>query len=415
MTEALNRRAARRRSVPPLARSAVPLAARRAALPLGRGAVPVPARRAVLPFLFLLLALVVSGRAEAHATSTSYLVAETRPGEPAELDMFWGLSVAQTNWALDLDQGGDGLITWGEIDARRDDIAEFAARHLSVARGGTSCTVTFQNLQLTTYSDEPHLSLAYLAKCPASDGPLELQATAFFEDDATQRTLVDISTPAGQFTSVLSADSPRWVESAAPSALSTFFTFVGQGVWHVWIGYDHLVFLLLLLLPSVLRGMGDRWQGTHTFRDTAWDLLRIVTAFTVAHSITLGLAATGTVHVPVRPIEIAIAASIVIAGVLNLFPGAARARLALAFGFGLIHGFGFANALAELGTGGARLVPTLAGFNVGVELAQISLVVLVLPFLFRARNSSFYAGRFMPLTSIVAALAGAAWLVARTG
>lgn len=118
-------------------------------------------------------------------------------------------------------------------------------------------------------------------------------------------------------------------------------------------------------------------------------------------------------RIPVRPVEVAIAASIVIAGLLNLFPAAARARLALAFGFGLIHGFGFANALAELGAHGARLVPALAGFNVGVELAQLSLVLLVLPFLFRARNSTFYAGRFMPVTSLVAAMAGAAWLAAR--
>jgi len=370
------------------------------------------------PALVLLLALAVSGRAQAHATSTSYLVAETPPaaesGTSTDVDVYWGLSVAQTSWALSLDEGGDGLITWGEIESRREEIAAFAAHHLTVARAGSPCSLTFQDLKLATYADEPHLSLAFLAKCPTT-GALELQADAFFEDDATQRTLVDVSTPAGQFTSVLSADAPRWVEPPAPSALATFFTFVGQGLWHVWIGYDHLAFLLLLLLPGVLRSAGDQWEGTRTFRDTARDLLWIVTAFTVAHSITLGLAATGAVHVPVRPIEIAIAASIVIAGILNLFPRAARARMALAFGFGLVHGFGFANALAELGTGGMRLLPTLAGFNVGVELAQISLVVLVLPFLFRARNSSFYAGRFMPLTSIVAALAGAAWLVARTG
>jgi hypothetical protein len=197
--------------------------------------------------------------------------------------------------------------------------------------------------------------------------------------------------------------------------LQTFGTFVGQGLWHVWIGYDHLAFLLLLLLPGVLRSSGGGWQGTRNVRETARDLLRIITAFTLAHSVTLALAATGTVRVPVRPVEMAIALSIVIAGLLNLFPRAARARLALAFGFGLIHGFGFANALAELGSTGARLVPTLAGFNIGVELAQISLVVLVLPALLRARHSGFYAWRFMPAASLAAAMAGAAWLAARAG
>ena len=161
--------------------------------------------------------------------------------------------------------------------------------------------------------------------------------------------------------------------------LSTFATFVGQGLWHVWIGYDHLAFLLLLLLPSVLRSTGNAGASTGSFRETARDLLESSPPSRWRTPSPSALAATGTVHVPVRPIEIAIALSIVIAGLLNLFPRAARARLALAFGFGLIHGFGFANALAELGTQGARLVPTLAGFNVGVELAQLTLVLWCCP------------------------------------
>jgi hypothetical protein len=115
----------------------------------------------------------------------------------------------------------------------------------------------------------------------------------------------------------------------------------------------------------------------------------------------------------VRLIEATIAFSIVAAGVLNLFPGAARWRLPLAFGFGLMHGFGFANALAELGATGTALVPALAGFNVGVELAQLSIVLVVFPWLLRARASAFYTSRFLPASSILIALAGAVWLMQR--
>jgi len=325
--------------------------------------------------------------------------------------------------------GGDGNITWREIEARRNDIAALAQSHLSIARGPTSCPTQLTDLLITTHAGEPHLSLAFVASCTnaptaaadrragrtSNTSPLSITANLFFDKDATQRTLIDVSTTNGQFTSILSPASPTWSEPKAPSALRTFTTFVGQGLWHVWIGYDHLAFLLLLLLPGVLLAQGTNWRGRTNARETAGDLLRIITAFTVAHSITLALAATETVRIPVRPIEIAIALSIVIAGLLNLFPKAAKARLGLAFGFGLIHGFGFANALAELGTHGTRLIPTLAGFNVGVELAQISLVALVLPFLLRARNSMFYAWRFMPAASLAAALAGAAWVVARVG
>ena len=356
------------------------------------------------------LALGAANRAEAHFTSTSYLVADSTASRDTRIT--WDVSAADLHWALGLDRDGDGSITWEEIEARQADITALALRHLAMSRGGQRCNVRFADLLLTSHAQEPHLSLGFTADCP-KEGAVALTGDLFFETNSTQRTLIDVTTSSGQFTSILSPAAPEWVEPAAPSALGTFATFVGQGLWHVWIGYDHLAFLLLLLLPGVLRASGATWRGTPTFGDTARDLFRIITAFTLAHSTTLALATTGAVNIPVRPVEIAIAASIVIAGLLNLFPAAAKARLALAFGFGLVHGFGFANALAELGARGVRLVPTLAGFNVGVELAQLSLVVLVLPWLFRARNSAFYAWRFMPVTSLVAAMAGAAWLVAR--
>jgi hypothetical protein len=367
----------------------------------------------VTRFVLALLALCASLDAHAHATSTSYLVA-SEAARGGDVQVTWDVAVADVHWALGLDTDGDGRITWREVESRREDIAALAYGHLSVERGSQPCSVALADVLLTEHASEPHLSLGFRARCAAS-GTLNLSGTLFFDKDATQRTLIDITTPGGQFTSILSPGSPRWSEPPAPSVLATFRTFVGQGLWHVWIGYDHIAFLILLLLPSVLRNTGNTWREAGGFRDTAKDLLRIITAFTVAHSITLGLAATGVVHVPVRPIEIAIAASIVIAGILNLFPRAARARLGLAFGFGLVHGFGFANALAELGSQGTRLLPTLAGFNVGVELAQLTLVLILLPLLLKARVSSFYSARFMPAASLVAAMAGAAWLAARTG
>lgn len=396
--------------------------------------------RAALLSAVALAGLLVSGRAEAHATSTSYLTAKA---DDRAVELTWDVAVADVHWALGLDTDGDGRITWGEIEARRGDIADLAGSQLKLTRGEDNCQPGLTDLLVTEHGEEPHLSLAFRAICggrdaaraasamsdvtaPASSAAssskagnhsaqLALSATLFFDKDATQRTLIDVSTANGQFTSILSPYEPVWQEPPAPSFLSTFETFVGQGLWHVWIGYDHLAFLLLLILPGVLRSTGTDWRGRRDVREIAADLLKIITAFTLAHSVTLALATTGTVQIPVRPIEIAIALSIVIAGLLNLFPAAARARLALAFGFGLIHGFGFANALAELGAQGPRLIPTLAGFNIGVELAQLSLVALVLPLLLRARHSNFYAWRFMPATSLVAAMAGAAWLAARAG
>jgi hypothetical protein len=181
----------------------------------------------------------------------------------------------------------------------------------------------------------------------------------------------------------------------------------------VLIGYDHIAFLLLLLLPSVLHASSSGWVAAASGRQVIRDLLKIVTTFTVAHSVTLGLAATGTVQVPTQPIEVAIAGSIIVAGLLNLFPAAARWRMPLALVFGLVHGFGFANALRGIDVSGFRLAPVLAGFNVGVEVAQLLIVAAALPVLWALSRTRSYAGHVMPALSVATALTGGVWLIGR--
>ncbi|MCY1014236.1 HupE/UreJ family protein [Pyxidicoccus sp. MSG2] len=152
-----------------------------------------------------------------------------------------------------------------------------------------------------------------------------------------------------------------------------FLGFIRMGVEHIFTGYDHLVFLLGLLLA-----------GASLRR-----LLLVVTSFTVAHSITLGLAALAVVSLPSQWVESAIALSIIVVAVLNLFGMKGDKRWMLAFGFGLIHGFGFASALAELELSRSELTAALFGFNMGVELGQATLVLLALPLLLLLRRSRF--------------------------
>jgi HupE / UreJ protein len=184
-------------------------------------------------------------------------------------------------------------------------------------------------------------------------------------------------------------------------------------MWHVLIGYDHIAFVLLLLLPSVMRPVDGKWRGATGFGQVTRDLVTIITAFTIAHSITLALAVTGTVKLPIQPIEVAIAASIAVAGALNLLPRLSGWRLPLAFGFGFVHGFGFANALSELDAQGSSLLPLLGGFNVGVELAQLGIVALVLPLIYSMRATRWYAGTVLPLGSCALGMAGLVWVFQR--
>jgi len=193
----------------------------------------------------------------------------------------------------------------------------------------------------------------------------------------------------------------------------SFARFIGEGVWHVLIGYDHIAFVLLLLLPSVMRPVNGKWQGASGLSQVARDMVTIITAFTIAHSTTLALAVTGAVKLPAQPIEVAIAASIAVAGGLNLLPRLSRLRLPLAFGFGLVHGFGFANALSEIDAAGSTLLPLLAGFNIGVELAQLGIVALVLPLIYSMRSTRWYANGVLPLGSCALGMAGVVWLLQR--
>lgn len=175
------------------------------------------------------------------------------------------------------------------------------------------------------------------------------------------------------------------------------FAFVPMGVRHIATGWDHIVFLVALLFV----------------RARARSVALTVTAFTVAHSLTLALAVTGTFVPSPRFVEPAIALSIAYVGVENLFVKNGEGRWRVTFPFGLVHGFGFAVALAELQLPRRALVGALAGFNLGVELGQLTIVVLVWPVLHRLWRVEIFDKRVAPALSVLVAAIGAAWFVAR--
>ena len=188
---------------------------------------------------------------------------------------------------------------------------------------------------------------------------------------------------------------------AAPTA-AKIAPFVRLGVEHIWTGYDHLLFLLALLAVCA------------TFRAS----VRVISFFTLGHSLTLALATLNWVNLAASITEPLIAASIVYVGVENLVRRGAepRGRGALTLAFGLIHGFGFASVLRELGVGvnGSGLALPLFSFNLGVELGQIAIAAVVLPLLWQLRKRGWFLQCGVPTISALVALAGLYWLVTRT-
>jgi hypothetical protein len=189
--------------------------------------------------------------------------------------------------------------------------------------------------------------------------------------------------------------------------------YVRDGVWHIWLGFDHILFLLSLLLPAVLLRRGRVWLPATSFGATAIDVAKIVTAFTIAHSITLTLATLGVVSPNARWIESGIALSVALAALNNIFPLVRHGRWIAAFGFGLIHGFGFASALKDLGLPTGSLALSLFGFNVGVELGQLVIVALFLPVAFALRGTWAYRRGILAGGSVAIAAIASVWLVER--
>jgi hypothetical protein len=173
-------------------------------------------------------------------------------------------------------------------------------------------------------------------------------------------------------------------------AWTAFASMVPRGVRHIAEGTDHLLFLLVLLLPAPLIAVGGRWREYGGVRHGVVRLLRIVTAFTIGHSITLALAATNVVTAPSRPVEVLIAVSILVSAIhaiRPLFPG--REEF-IAGGFGLVHGLAFATMIAGYGIDAWHTALTVFGFNVGIELMQLTVVGVTVPWLFLLARTKDY-------------------------
>jgi hydrogenase/urease accessory protein HupE len=342
------------------------------------------------------LGLLQAPAADAHTVGLSrgeYRVA----GAEVEVDLvFARTELAAAVPAVDADR--DRLVSEGELARASGAIEETIVRGLRLRTAAGACG---GRLAAAALAEEDGVVVKARYRCPGGAVPLAVQAgfldalslghrhiAAARAGDETVRAVVYESRPGFE----IGASASR-----APSPRAAAWPLFKLGVEHILTGYDHLVFLLALVL------VGGRLRP----------LLLVVTAFTVAHSMTLAAAVLGVWAPDARFVEPAIALSIVYVGIENLFVRDTRRRWLVAFPFGLVHGFGFAGALGEIALPAADVPLALASFNAGVEAGQVAVLMMALPVVRWLGGRRWFAGYGVHALSVAVATAGAAWFLAR--
>jgi hypothetical protein len=390
--------------------------------------------------------------ATAHKESDAYLTLHADRSDLHTLDGQWDIALRDLDFALGIDSNHDGLITWGEVQAHRRAIEDYALARLAVRGDGLTCAMQPTAQEIDDHTDGAYDVIEFRAVCD-KDIPAELTVVyrLFDNIDPYHRGIVTIRANGITAGAVLGPEDPTTtLNLRKPDRWQEFRSFVTDGLWHIWTGMDHLLFLMSLLLPAVmvrrrvghqhldsagriggggalLAGAGGaggtlvfvpaiaryEWVPVASWWRAFIDVIKVVSGFTLSHSVTLTLATLGIVNLPSRLVESGIAISVIVAAANNLYPIVTRRLWLIAFAFGFVHGLGFASALYGLQLPPLSMAASLGGFNVGVELGQESIVLLLMPLAFLLRRTRFYRDGVLRWGSVIIIALATGWLIQR--
>ncbi len=379
----------------------------------------VVGRRALALALALVFLGVYAGSADAHPQSTSAVVLDIR-GDRVEGELQLPIDRLAVAVQRDLDAGN-------VLGSERAFLLDYVARHLTAtAEGGERL-----RLQLGTPRVEKidryvtdHLVIPLeLRPSDGAVGNLELRYDVIIEELRTHRAFVTVRYDFDR--GVLKSDDAETlgifdfettsleVPAGEGSFLRGFVATVGLGIEHVGEGADHLLFLLMLLIPAPLAAAAGRWKRGPSRGRSLLRILHVTAAFAVGHSITLALAGAGVIDLPSRPVETLIALSIGVSAVHAIRPLIPRGEVLIAVGFGLVHGLAFASLIGDLGLDRGSLVTTLLGFNLGIEVFQLLVVALLMPSLIVLSRTAVYPV-FRVGLALVALVFSVSWMLQRS-
>jgi hypothetical protein len=365
-----------------------------------------------------LLGLTASS-AQAHSGVQSYLYLDVTTDElGGRVEMPFG--DLRTVFGLSLDGDEDAILE--ELRLNEDALAAYVKEHFEIGADGERFDYEFTTIELLP-AEGGYALVYFLVDLPSADVPrvLDIGFDPFFDDidDRDALLLIANDWQSGVIDNgeevLLGFDTgarERTIDLGAGSQWNNFTASIGLGVDHIQTGPDHILFVLVLLLPSVLV-FTTIWRPVDTFGASLWRIVKIVSMFTVAHSITFAFAGLEILPLPPsRLVESVIAASIAITALHNLHPIVKNREWAIAFGFGLFHGMGFASLVGGLDVSQGTKSISLLGRNVGIEIGQTVVVLLLFPALFLLRRTRWYRPLFVA-ASIVLAIVAFGWMIER--
>jgi hydrogenase/urease accessory protein HupE len=358
--------------------------------------------RGLLGTILLFFIACMSATAQAHQVNLSTARVELRSQRLVAVEVALKGSDADRLAGTHVFDEQKGLVDPAKVAASAGPIANYVGAHVAVTGvDGTPCIAGAAEVA----TDGDGVIVRNTFSCENVAGDLVYHSTVLTATEKTARQVVLLGAGDNAPQALLDdTNTTVTISAPAPSLLSVMQRYLVTGIEHIFLGYDHIAFLVAVVL----------WARR------LWPVIKIVTAFTLAHSVTLSLAALQIVVIPSAIVEPAIAASIVFVAVENFFSRNVDGRWRVTFAFGLIHGFGFAGALQELGLPANAVVPALASFNIGVEIGQVAIVSIVIPALI-AVDGVFTADRAKPVRaaplvytlSAAIAMLGGYWFLTR--
>ncbi len=365
-------------------------------------------------YLTLLMLLLTCTLVQAHEASTAYLNLTKDNSEGAASAVYnaeYELSLRDLALLIDIDPNRDQQVSWAEVKSQTPLIEQLVTSKVKLDNAAQNCEVAgFEPLAINTRGGFNYLYTNFTLSCEQPIDNLDYQILAGI--DANHRLILTQANEGRPLQVLAVGKTPLGTEASA-GWLSIATNFLKSGIHHLLIGWDHLLFLFVLLIPAVYMRKQKQLVAVSNPKAALLEVFWIATSFTLAHSITLTLAALQIVSIPARFIESVIALSIAFAALNNLVPMLRVRAIYLAFFFGLIHGFGFANVLVDLPLATSERVLALLSFNVGIELGQLVFILLVFPIALLLRHTQFYKYIIFYIGSLISVLVALWWFFER--